>query len=193
MSHHRILLVLWALLASATVWGQPAPYVFDEEIPWFSQVGPVIRVMEGLGYTAENTFLDADNALVFSAEDELVYFYFNGDDELLSVALYVLTSDITAESPPEVQFSATVAAYEEMKGALSGLYGEPSYDVVTFEAPYAQGDGREIEAVRAEKATYSAGWQNQGQEGGVFLYLDRDADVAVSWEAPEWSAYLDSF
>lgn len=192
MRHFRFLLVLWAVLVSASVWGQE-PYVFDEEIPWFSEVGPAVRIMEGLGYTAETTFLDEDNALVFSAEGELVYFYFNGEDRLLCVTLYILTSSLTAGSPSEVQFSATEAAFEEMKGALRELYGAPSYDIAEFEAPYARGDGRELEALRAEKATYSAGWQNSGQEGGVFLYLDRDADLAVSWEAPEWSTYLESF
>ena len=37
-------------------------------------------------------------------------------------------------------------------------------------------------------ATLSSGWQNPGGEGGIFLYVDlyveRDADITVVWEAP---------
>lgn len=182
--------VLLTTLSLATAWGQGAPYTFDDEIPWRSQVGPVIRVMEELGYKAENTFLNDDQALVFTAEDELVYAYFDDEDLLLNITLYILTSAITADNTADVQFSATEAGYEEVKKGLREAYGKPTLDVAEFEVPYARGDGREIEAIKKGKATFITGWENAGSSGGVFLFLDGDADVAISWEAPGWDAYL---
>jgi hypothetical protein len=184
-----IALLLFCLPAA---WAQGEPYTFAEELPWLSEVGPAIRVLSALGYAQDNTFLDEENALVFSAEDELVYLYFNGDNRLLSVNLYLLTSAITADSPPVVQFSATEAAYGEIEQGLTEVYGAPSYSVVEFRDPYRYGDGLEIEAVREGLATLSSGWQNPSGEGGVFLSVDRDADIAVAWEAPGWSAYLEA-
>jgi len=188
---NRIFAALLTALVLSAAWGQN-PYVFDEEVPWRSEVGPVIRVMEGLGYTSENTFLNEDKALVFTAEDELAYFYFNDDDELLNVTLYILTSVITAENTADVQFAATEAGYDEVKRGLTETYGPPTYDIAEFTAPYARGDGREVEAIKAGKATFITGWENTDSDGGMFLFLDRDADVAISWEAPGWNAYLEA-
>lgn len=104
--------------------------------------------------------------------------------------LYLLTSTITADSPPKVQFSVTEAAYGEIEQGLTEVYGAPSYSVVEFRDPYSYGDGLEIEAIWEGLATLSSGWQNPSGEGGVFLYIDRDADIAVSWDAPGWGVYL---
>jgi hypothetical protein len=184
--------VLLTTLFLAAAWGQGEPYTFDEEMPWGSQVGPVIRVMEGLGYKTETTFLNDDQALVFTAEGELAYAYFDDDDRLLNVTLYILTSAITADNTTDVQFSATEAGYEEVKKGLLEAYGQPTLDVAEFEAPYARGDGREIEAIKNDKATFITGWENPGSTGGVFLFLDQDADIAISWEAPGWDAHLEA-
>ncbi len=75
---------------------------------------------------------------------------------------------------------------------LIETYGPPTYDIAEFEEPYACGDGREVEAIKAGKATFITGWENTNSDGGMFLFLDRDADVAISWEAPGWNAYLEA-
>lgn len=89
-----------------------------------------------------------------------------------------------------MQFAATEAEYEEVKRGLTETYGPPTYDIAEFGAPYALGDGREVEAIKAGKATFITGWENKAGEGGMFLFLDQDADVAIFWEAPGWSTTL---
>lgn len=193
MKSLRIFTALLTAVVLSAAWAQN-PYVFDEELPWRSKVGPVVRIMEGMGYTSENTFLNEDKALalVFTAEDELAYAYFNDQDELLSVTLYILTSAITAESTAEVQFAAINAAYAEAKQGLTEVYGPPTFDTAEFRASYELGDGREVEALKEGRATFFVGWENTNSEGGVFLFIDRDADLAISWEAPGWETYLEA-
>ncbi len=91
-----------------------------------------------------------------------------------------------------MQFAATEAGYEEVRKGLLNAYRQPTLDVAEFEAPYARGDRRVIEAIKKGKATFITVWENPGSTGGVFLFLDQDADIAISWEAPGWDAYREA-
>ncbi|MDA8410008.1 MAG: hypothetical protein M0001_06410 [Treponema sp.] len=53
---------------------------------------------------------------------------------------------------------AALRDYRDLVRGISDIYGAPTSAVEAYQPPYEIGDGREIEAIRANMATISAAW-----------------------------------
>ena len=88
-----------------------------------------------------------------------------------------------------------LGAYDWIDRLLVRQYGRTPHRVESFMAPYASGDGRELEALRAGKATIAAAWK-EGEDGtplraadpGVILRATSDLAVRLSYESAAWGA-----
>ena len=84
-------------------------------------------------------------------------------------------------------------AYRDMKAVLSSKYGTPSEVVETFDAPYHDGDGREDQAVREDKAHFLSLWRQPVGSDTSYLGLQvtQKLNVFLAYEGPSWGAELD--
>ena len=79
-------------------------------------------------------------------------------------------------------------AYAKVVDALTALYG-PTEPVELFKRPYARGDGREDEALLANKAMMIAAWGDERQPGQAAAVLQAGSQgVILQYESHGWKA-----
>jgi hypothetical protein len=84
--------------------------------------------------------------------------------------------------------STAIPKYENYRKVLFRRYGMPDTAVEYYEAPYQKGDGKEIEAIGAEKAFYFTEWQfNDNCLASVSIL--KNLNVCLSFKNP---VYADS-
>ncbi len=72
-------------------------------------------------------------------------------------------------------------AYDEIRQELVEQYGEPAKTVAAFREPFHEGDGYEVEAIRAGGALFATQWR--GEDGhSVTLSITPALAVAVTYE-----------
>lgn len=62
--------------------------------------------------------------------------------------------------PPEDRL---LGEYQAIQEALTQRYGPPVYSQVSFRLPYREGDGRELEALKRNRALYDTVWFDQNE------------------------------
>lgn len=91
----------------------------------------------------------------------------------------------------QVRFAAAdrpTRAYDAAVAALTALYG-PTEPVELFKRPYARGDGREDEALLANKAMLIAAWGDERQPGQAAAVLQAGSQgVILQYESHGWKA-----
>jgi hypothetical protein len=83
-----------------------------------------------------------------------------------------------------------LGTYDRLRSALVRQYGQTSHGAELFEAPFAQGDGRALEALGAGKGMIATAWREEESDPnvGLVLMIGRDLAVKLSFEGPEWHA-----
>ena len=79
-------------------------------------------------------------------------------------AMFEAVLTFSAANPP------TLADYREFLRKISAVYGAPSSAIEAYQPPYESGDGREVEAIRANKANIAADWAfSDGNDISAFV------------------------
>jgi hypothetical protein len=88
-----------------------------------------------------------------------------------------------------------VGTYERMRIVLLREYGQTRHQLASYQAPYARGDGREVEALQGGKLALATAWKDGPDTGdlkaddpGIILRVTRDLKVYLSFEGPGWTA-----
>lgn len=69
--------------------------------------------------------------------------------------------------PKRQSWSALMNEYEQLRHQLTKALGTPDQQEATFQLPFKSGDGRELEALRSEKCSYSTIWLNKGNTHAI--------------------------
>jgi hypothetical protein len=84
--------------------------------------------------------------------------------------------------------------YDRVRSWLTRQYGKTTHQMETYDAPYAKGDGRALEALREGKSFIGTAWREGPDTGpldasspGVILRAGKDLAVRLSYEGPGWS------
>jgi len=148
---------------------------------WNMSESTVRSTLESHGYTFDSKDEDGDlkfrgNAMNYKA---VVYALFTPDRRLVKTAVILITPDEEARQ-----------AYTALKNSLIAKYGNPSNDFHFFSSPYEDGDGNEVAAFKAGKATFSIYWGPYGNTRNVPVSanITKALAVAVTYEAPAWNA-----
>jgi hypothetical protein len=93
--------------------------------------------------------------------------------------------------PPPNQVLGT---YDGLRSWLVRDYGQTRHEVESYQAPYAAGDGRALEALRAGRAIIASAWKDGPESGrlsasdpGVILRVGSDLTVKLAYEGPGWT------
>lgn len=135
----------------------------------------VISVMQTKGVTPYET---KDNLLSFkdvpigTKTADRVYCYLVTDptktsNKILHTMKVVFVSDLEAH---------TQSLYDEIKSILETKYGKADKSYRTFQSPYTDGDGYEMQAVRVGKASISSYW-NFKYENTVSIELNASGSL----------------
>lgn len=81
--------------------------------------------------------------------------------------------------PTQTTWAGLVSDYQQLRSILTKQYGEPSYSRYVFDEPYADGDGREMEAL--DKDAVHVSMRFNTPKGNVFLFISKLKYVCVSF------------
>lgn len=81
--------------------------------------------------------------------------------------------------PTQTTWAGLVSDYQQLRSILTRQYGEPSYSRYVFDEPYADGDGREMEAL--DKDAVHVSMRFNTPKGNVFLFISKLKYVCVSF------------
>ena len=76
--------------------------------------------------------------------------------------------------------------YTQIRNVLVKKYGTPEKTVERYLEPFHEGDGYEMEAIRAGKAQFATRWLDSGET--LVVNITPDLNVAVTYESPDWAA-----
>ena len=143
---------LLALILTALAWGPSAQS--RQALPGFA----------GLGWGSSRPLVKKDFAArgyfrLLSEDDAFAYFEgpFLGKQARIAVgfesgAMFEAVLTFAADG------TAALADYRDLLRRIRAIYGPPTSSIEAYEPPFESGDGREIEAIRANKATIGADW-----------------------------------
>ena len=83
---------------------------------------------------------------------------------------------------PRGDTTKTIAFFDVVQSSLVGKYGEPTTKFRVFEPPYKEGDGDEKPALIVGKAHLQSFWQFDTKKDGLFLVINRDLTVTLTYE-----------
>jgi hypothetical protein len=82
--------------------------------------------------------------------------------------------------PEQSSWNSLLNDYTRYKKTLTDKYGNPGDSFDFFSSPYKLGDGYEMTAVAAEKATYAAYWTLKGYS--LSIEISKWKQVRISYE-----------
>jgi hypothetical protein len=146
-------------------------------VPWGIRPDSVTSLIEPRGYNYNRTDEDGDmwfDGTLFQTPTRL--YAFIGADQLVKFRMVILTEDPDA-----------LPVYENVRTELTKRFGAPKETIERFQAPYKKGDNREMEAIRAGKATVETYWlAPSGRMSHVAVSVTNELVVVVDYDGPAW-------
>jgi hypothetical protein len=146
-------------------------------IPWAISADSVTDHMSPRGYNYNKA--DNDGDLLY---DGILYrtptriFAFMGQQKLVKFRVVINTPDEKA-----------IAMYQTARAELVKQYGQPKETIEEYEAPYAKGDTKQLEAFRDRKAVMRTYWLPSGSRTSlVSVEVAPTLAVLVDYESPAW-------
>jgi len=147
------------------------------DIPWGTSVERAEAIFKERGL---ETFKDESCLMAiakYEGEEALIMLLFNRVNRFYCGNVIYTSTDSTA-----------IPKYENYRKVLFRRYGMPDTAVEYYETPYQKGDGKEIEAIGAEKAFYFTEWHfNDNCLASVSIL--KNLTVCLSFKNP---VYADS-
>ena len=149
-------------------------------VPWGIQADSVTSLIEPRGYNFNRVDNDGDlwyDGMLFQSPTR--FYAFMGELKLVKLRVFVHSADEDAMS-----------VYQRARAELVRQYGAPKETIEQYQAPFKQGDNKQVQALRAGKARVSTYWlpaaSGNGRTAHVLVYVDNDLDVVVDYEGPAW-------
>lgn len=155
-------LVLFAKVCSAQMFA---------DIPWGASVNEAKGALTAAGFSSSQ---DKDGDLKF--QGTLIGFPTSGF--VLFGAGKAVKSIVVLATPSR----QAVDVYRDLRGTLTGKYGQPSNTYEFYSKPYYEGDGYQEQAIRLGKATFATFWGST-----LSLEVTDRLAVQVTYEGPGWS------
>ena len=147
------------------------------DIPWGTSIERVEAIFRERGL---ETFKDENYLMAmakYEGEEALIMLLFNRVNRFYCGYVIYTSTDSTA-----------IPKYDNYRKVLFRRYGMPDTAVEYYETPYKKGDGKEIEAISAEKAFFFTEWHfNDNCLASVSIL--KNLDVCLSFKNP---VYADS-
>jgi hypothetical protein len=175
---------LVAAVASSPLYAQSS-YAFAN-VPWTATHQEVRDILTGKGYVADSTDKDGDEWFMGRIEDTptRIFAYFDSSGHAVKFELLVTTADDAAKS-----------MYNVIVDQLTAKYGKPDNHFENFDPPYERGDGYELQAIQAGKATFLTCWDHgkPPQAGIEDLCVDitKNLTVEIDYESAGWHNELE--
>ena len=84
----------------------------------------------------------------------------------------------------ETSWYSLKASYNKYVGILADKYGQPDEKFAVFLAPYSEGDGYEMSAVKLDKCRYAAVWVKK-ENLSILVQISKWAQVNLQYENDE--------
>jgi hypothetical protein len=145
------------------------------DIPWGTSIERAEAIFKDRGF---ETFKD-ENCLMsvakYEGEEAVIMLFFNRVNRFYSGNVIYSSTD-----------STVIPKYDNYRKVLFRRYGMPDTAVEYYETPYTKGDGKEIEAIGAEKAFYFTEWHfNDNCLASVTIL--KSLDVCLSFKNPVYA------
>jgi hypothetical protein len=100
-----------------------------------------------------------------------------GGEKLVKFRVFINTPD-----------EGAIAAYQEARAELVKQFGQPKATVEKYDAPYKKGDNKQLEAIRARKATIETYWLPgpNARMSYVAVSVTDNLVVVIDYEGPTW-------
>ncbi|MFL5578706.1 MAG: hypothetical protein ACJ79S_22350 [Gemmatimonadaceae bacterium] len=156
---------------------RPAQFSFAG-IPWGIPRDSVTALVEPRGYNFNRTDEDGDmwfDGVLYHAPARV--YAFMADDRLVKFRVHIIAPDEDA-----------LSTYQSARAELIKQYGAPSETVEHYDAPYKQGDNRQLEALRKGKADIATYWPagTGARKSYVSVRVTDKLTVVVDYEGPAW-------
>jgi hypothetical protein len=147
-------------------------------IPWGISADSVKALIEPRGYNFNR--VDEDGDLWFDGvlnRTPTRIFAFMADQKLVKLRMLMITPD-----------SAAVSTYHTTRAELVKQYGAPMETTEEYEAPFKKGDHKQLNAIRAGKATIKTYWLPPAGSRMVHVAAEvtDKAVVTVDYEGGSW-------
>jgi hypothetical protein len=145
------------------------------DIPWGTSIERAEAIFKERGF---ETFKD-ENCLMsiakYEGEEAAIMLFFNKVNRFYCGNVVYPSSD-----------STVIPKYDNYRKVLFRRYGMPDTAVEYYDTPYKKGDGKEIEAIGAEKAFYFTEWHfNDNCLASVSIL--KSLDVCLSFKNPVYA------
>jgi len=145
------------------------------DIPWGTSIERAEAIFKERGFA---TFID-ENCLMsvakYEGEEAVIMLFFNRVNRFYCGNVIYSSTGSTA-----------IPKYDNYRKVLFRRYGMPDTAVEYFETPYKKGDGKEIEAIAAEKAFYFTEWHFKDNCLASVSILN-NLDVCLSFKNPVYA------
>lgn len=115
----------------------------------------------------------------------------DGDGWIFFAGGHAVKAQFIVQSTP----AQVIATYDDMRRWVTKQYGPTKHQLETYDAPYARGDGHEVDALQAGKVFLGTAWKDgdptgalQGDDPGIIVRATKELRVTVSFEGPAWKA-----
>jgi hypothetical protein len=147
-------------------------------VPWGIPADSVTSLIEPRGYNFNRVDGDGDlwfDGILFRSPTRI--YAFMGEERLVKFRVVIGSDDEDA-----------LSVYQSARAELIKQYGRPKETTEEFEPPYRKGDGKELEAIRAGKATFHTYWQvgAGARANHVSIHVTEALAVAVDYDGPMW-------
>jgi hypothetical protein len=146
-------------------------------IPWGITTDSLSALMSPRGYNYNKTDKDGD-----ALYDGVLYrtptrvFAFMAQQKLTKFRVVINTPDEKA-----------IAMYNNARAELVKQYGPPKETIEEYEAPYAKGDNKQLQAFRDQKAAMRSYWLPSGSRTSlVSIMVSSNLAVLVDYESTGW-------
>jgi hypothetical protein len=145
------------------------------DIPWGTSIERAEAIFKERGFET----LKDGNCLMsvakYEGEEAVIMLFFNRVNRFYNGNVIYTSTDSTA-----------IPKYDNYRKVLFRRYGMPDTAVEYYETPYKKGDGKEIEAIGAEKAFYFTEWHfNDNCLASVTIL--KSLDVCLSFKNPVYA------
>jgi len=145
------------------------------DIPWGTSIERAEAIFKDRGlitYKDENCLMSVAK---YEGEEAVIMLFFNRVNRFYCGNVIYTSTDSTA-----------IPKYDNYRKVLFRRYGMPDTAVEYYETPYKKGDGKEIEAIGAEKAFYFTEWHfNDNCLASVTIL--NNLDVCLSFKNPVYA------
>ena len=168
----KSILIILCCLFSFALYAQEKHMEF-KGTPLNGSLTSFVQKMKTMGYT---TVLTEDYGVVMEGE----FIGKKANIFILPTPKTKIVWKVGVSLEKQISWSSLKSEYYKIKESYIKKYGQPKHTFESFDEPYYEGDGYELQALKLEKCTYESYFETP--EGMIKVGMDSGGCITISYE-----------